>query len=669
MVDEADPDWAAKALANTHLLDALPASALRELGSACRLVTLEPGTVLMREGEHGDCLYFVLHGRLTVTARAPDGSDGFLGEVREGEFVGEGVLLMPAPHMATVTSETQVTLLELSREALEGFLEQHGDMRDSFRQTLDHRLRWARTRRLRPAHPELADTLMDVVGELDPTVVASLEHELRWETLPQGAILMRQGEVGDCLYLVVSGRLRVFGERDDGSVVEIAEVGPGEAIGEMALLSNERRAVSVDAVRDTELLALSRTGFERLVDAQPKTLAFFTRIVVARLSRSVRSRAPITQLGARQTVTLADCEEVVQTNDLILRNLKITQMYYRLSQELALLVGHADANWCTFACSASKTAGYSIRGEVVRPLAWLSSRRRARRVTDEPDVLRTSAGRDRLERIQEMVSASVSAGNLKVFAELAPVFAEMTRTFHRDERHDRDKLSRFLTSLDRGPTEAGGQDTLAEALTHYYDAMFERDAKRKAELVLLGNIKIGLHEQMRLQPNIIEALNAPVAVGLRDPLGLRFAGRVLPVLARALPSSVKSRNSAIERRLVDSTANRWRRLVTRYVMTLRLPYGDLRLGAEVPGLASATMFPDVLQTLEHPELARVVAGYDGNADGRRSRAADWGALEDRMRFIVNLFRSRQRSLELFSQPFLYAQLVDIAAERVPAGEL
>ena len=141
-------------------------------------------------------------------------------EVREGEFVGEGVLLMPAPHMATVTSETQVTLLELSREALEGFLEQHGDMRDSFRQTLDHRLRWARTRRLRPAHPELADILMDVVGELDPTVVASLEHELRWETLPQGAILMRQGEVGDCLYLVVSGRLRVFGERDDGSVVE-----------------------------------------------------------------------------------------------------------------------------------------------------------------------------------------------------------------------------------------------------------------------------------------------------------------------------------------------------------------------------------------------------------------------------------------------------------------
>jgi CRP-like cAMP-binding protein len=449
VVDEADPDWAARALANTHLLDALPMSALRELGSACRQVTLEPDAVLMRQGEEGNLLYFVLRGRLTVTARGPDGSDGLLGEVREGEFVGEGALLGPAPHMATVTSATPVTLLGLSRDTLERFLEQHGEIRDSFRQSLDHRLRWARTRRLRPSHVELADTLMDVVGDLDPSVVASLEHELRWETLPRGAILMRQGEEGDCLYLVVSGRLRVFGERDDGSAVEIAEVGPGEAIGEMALLSNEQRSVSVDALRDTELVALSRAGFERLVDAEPRALAFFTRIVVARLSRSVRSRAPIAQLGATQTVTLADCEDVVRTKDLILRNLRITQMYYRLSQELALLVGHGDANWCTFACGASKTAGYSIRGEVVRPLAWLSTRKkRPRWLAEELDELRASAGSDivagRLEHIQRIVSASVSSGYLKVFAELAPVFAEMTRTLHREEHLVSYILARFL---------------------------------------------------------------------------------------------------------------------------------------------------------------------------------------------------------------------------------
>jgi hypothetical protein len=54
---------------------------------------------------------------------------------------------------------------------------------------------------------------------------------------------------------------------------------------------------------------------------------------------------------------------------------------------------------------------------------------------------------------------------------------------------------------------------------------------------------------------------------------------------------------------------------------------------------------------------------------RRTRAADWGDLSDRMRFIVNLFRSRQKSLELFDQPFLYEQRQEMAANRVPRGAL
>lgn len=672
-VGEADPEAAARALASTHLLDDLPLPALRELGACCRRLALDAGTVLLRQGESAGSLYFVLEGRLTVTGDGPEGTEALLGEVREGEFVGEGALVGDGPAMATVACATPVTLLELSRDALERFLERDGSLRDSLRQTLEQRLRWARTRRLRPAHEELVRLLSQFVGNLEPPVVEALEHELRWETLPRGARLMRQGERGDCLYLVVSGRLRVVAERDDGSIVEIAEVGPGESIGEMALLSSEPRTASVDALRDTELLSLSRAGFDRLVDAQPAALAFLTRIVVTRLSRSVRSRAPVAQLGARPTVTLADCEEVVRTGDLVLRNLRITQMYHRLSQELALLLGQSDANWCTFACSASKTAGYSIRGEVVRPLAWLSTRRRSRWLDALHEELAASAGRGavaaRLERIQELVTESVSAGNLKVFAELAPVFADLTRTFSRDERYDRDKLARFLERLDRGPTEAGGQDTLAEALGHYYEAMFERDEKRKAELMLLGNIKVGLHEQMRLQPNIVQALNAPLAVGLRDPLGLRLAGRLLPFLPRLVPAALKRRNSAVERRLVDSTADRWRRLVTRHVMTIRLPYGELRLGTAVPELATATRYPDVLLTLEHPELVRVVAAFGGSTEDGRARGVDWGVLEDRMRFIVELFRSRQRSLELFAPPFLYEQILEIAAGRVPGGDL
>jgi hypothetical protein len=54
---------------------------------------------------------------------------------------------------------------------------------------------------------------------------------------------------------------------------------------------------------------------------------------------------------------------------------------------------------------------------------------------------------------------------------------------------------------------------------------------------------------------------------------------------------------------------------------------------------------------------------------RGSRARDWGDLDDRMNFIVNLFRSRQKNLELFDQPFLFEQRLEIDEGRVPGGTL
>jgi CRP-like cAMP-binding protein len=622
VAEQTFPD-AASYLVSTHLFGDCGQKSLEELAASCSLLRLTVGDVLLRQGDAGSSMYVVVAGRLDVTHGASDGTRTLLGEVRKGEHVGEGSLLDGASRMATVTAASDTVVLELSRAALDAFLAQHPTIRESLRGSLEYRLRWARTRRLRPDRDALVHALSTALGGVDATALQFLADEVGWETLPRGAILMRQGEPGDSLYFVVSGRLRVFGLRDDGEQVNVGEVGPGETVGEMALLSNEPRSASSDALADCELLRLSKAGFDRLISDHPKTMAVFTRIIVARLTSRIRSRSTITQLRTLPLVTLDDCEDVVRTPDLVLRNLKITQMYHRLSVELTTLLGHADANWCTFACNASKTAGYSIRGEEIPMVKWFV--------------------RMRLDRVRQAVTDAISAGNLKVFAELAPVFSRMVHTFHADVEYDADKLARFLAGLKPGATEAGGQSTLAEALSHYYDAMFERSPKKKTELILLGNIKVGLHEQIRLQPNIVEALNAPLAVGLR-----RFAAR--------------------ERGLVVLLTRLWRRLVTRGLMTIRLPYGNLRLGDDVPELPNARMFADMLHTLEHPELVSLVAKYRVTASSR-SRAADWGSLDDRMRFIVNLFRSRQKSLELFDQPFLYEQRLEMAANRVPSGDL
>jgi len=74
--------------------------------------------------------------------------------------------------------------------------------------------------------------------------------------------------------------------------------------------------------------------------------------------------------------------------------------------------------------------------------------------------------------------------------------------------------------------------------------------------------------------------------------------------------------------------------------------------------------------LDHPELARLVAAYRREGKALRgSRALDWGNLDHRMSFIVDLFRSRLRSLELFEQPFLLAQQQAMEEDRIPSGPL
>ena len=96
----------------------------------------------------------------------------------------------------------------------------------------------------------------------------------------------------------------------------------------------------------------------------------------------------------------------------------------------------------------------------------------------------------------------------------------------------------------------------------------------------------------------------------------------------------------------------------------------MRLGADLPLLPGDRLFPDTLHSLELSELILFLERFDLDPESvSGSRASDWGSLEDRMRFIATLFRTRQKSLELFDQPFLFEQRSAITADVVPEGRL
>jgi hypothetical protein len=367
-------------------------------------------------------------------------------------------------------------------------------------------------------------------------------------------------------------------------------------------------------------------------------------------------------------LTPADVKNITALDNLILKNLKITQAYAELSLGMQRVIGDRNANWCSFATHASKTAGYAIRNEVMpsainQALTHFDSYRRSvaflGRYLEDPTATLYGNGGGLVQEILLRVSRSVSLGNCKVFAELAPLFSRLITWFAHDDRPDPDKLQLFLSQLRMGSVEDGeGQVYLIEAFTAYYQARFETEPKKKAELVFLANLLVGMHEQIRLQPNIAGALHAPAEELLQPWLQSLTAG--LPYAA----------GPALRQVVMIRGRQFFATIATNTMMVITVPAGNLALNQDVRSPAGYSKFPQELATIEHSRLRELAQRWDRHLDTLRGSAAtDWASLADRMSFIIDFFRSHQQNPNLFTPPFSAAQAGHIHAGCIPAGQL
>jgi predicted acylesterase/phospholipase RssA/CRP-like cAMP-binding protein len=129
---------------------------------------------------------------------------------------------------------------------------------------------------------ELVVHLLHLFKGLDAEVLEELVPELEWVSLRSGETLFRQGDTPDATFFLISGRLRVVAEESSGPRV-LNEVGPGESVGEMALLTDDDRSATVYAVRDSQLARLDEVTFRRFVESHPAALKRITEFVVRRL--------------------------------------------------------------------------------------------------------------------------------------------------------------------------------------------------------------------------------------------------------------------------------------------------------------------------------------------------------------------------------------------------
>lgn len=121
-----------------------------------------------------------------------------------------------------------------------------------------------------------------------PNAIALVEAGARYLTLEPGEVLLRQGESGDDVYFVLSGRLRA--QTEAGTI--LGEAGRGEPVGELAMFTGEPRSASVVALRRTIVAKISRELIERAIAHRPEMALSLARRVIERFRAQDELRRP-----------------------------------------------------------------------------------------------------------------------------------------------------------------------------------------------------------------------------------------------------------------------------------------------------------------------------------------------------------------------------------------
>jgi CRP-like cAMP-binding protein len=116
--------------------------------------------------------------------------------------------------------------------------------------------------------------------ELDDAQVRALADLVEARSLKDGEILIREGEVGSELHIIVAGHMAVTRESGEGDWITLHTLRPRDIAGELGFLDNLEHSASLRALGPVDVFSLKRDRLEGLLDSQPRVVYLVMRAIV-----------------------------------------------------------------------------------------------------------------------------------------------------------------------------------------------------------------------------------------------------------------------------------------------------------------------------------------------------------------------------------------------------
>jgi CRP-like cAMP-binding protein len=248
---------------------------------------LAAGTRLLVEGTPGDSLVIIVSGHAVVSKGGAE-----LATVGAGVVLGEMAIITGAPRSATVTAKEEVEVFELTRGDIE---------------------------KLAVDKPRIAEELVSyarkrLISNLLRTspLFSRFDDEARYLLLDRftrvgftaGTRIINQGTPGTGLYVIATGEVEVSVAKDQGDAVVVANLGPGQVFGEIALLNDQPTTATVTARGGVGALFLPRAEFSKVVAAHPTVHAYLSSLSSDRLAASREAASSAEVLDADDLIVL-----------------------------------------------------------------------------------------------------------------------------------------------------------------------------------------------------------------------------------------------------------------------------------------------------------------------------------------------------------------------------
>jgi CRP/FNR family transcriptional regulator, cyclic AMP receptor protein len=176
---------------------------------------------------------------------------------------------------------------------------------------------------------------VDLFDGLNPEELQLLRDSSVVREFAKNTVLIHEGDVADSLYVVESGRVKVYCSDKAGKDFVLNILEPGEYFGELALLDDDRRSASVRAMETTKVRIVYKEDFKAILDMHPN----ITRILNKNLTRRIRKLTNDVKSLALQDVygrvvkVLTNIAQPADENGIMRIDEKLTQ------QEIADRVG------------------------------------------------------------------------------------------------------------------------------------------------------------------------------------------------------------------------------------------------------------------------------------------------------------------------------------------